>query len=261
MKVVAMVDSCIDVYFDLGRFYPTGNSVDFAINLRELGANVTEMTALGNDIFAEAISSRLEEKGVTLHVISHIDRPTAVAKMAMVNGDRQHLKFIGNALEEITLSLEDVEFLEQFDIVYAERWANIARILPSAKRPGQKWVFDFSKRLEQESNDAILPYIDYAFFSYEKDDEYIRNFLRKCTRKGAEVAVAMLGQNGSLAYDGKTYYKEGSEDVRVVNTVGAGDSYIAGFVYGVTRGDDIQGCMHRGKTQATKVIQLFDPYE
>ena len=34
------------------------------------------------------------------------------------------------------------------------------------KRQGQIWVYDFSKRLEQESNDEIIPYLDYAFFSY-----------------------------------------------------------------------------------------------
>jgi fructoselysine 6-kinase len=261
MNVVAMADNCIDVYFDKGRFYPTGNSVDFAINFRQMGGTVTEMTVLGNDIFAEAVSSRLEEEGVSLHVISRVDKPTAVAKMAMANGDRQHLEFRGNALEEISLSAEDIDYLKKFDIVYAERWANIGKILPSAKQPGQIWIFDFSKRLEEDSNNAILPYIDYAFFSYERDDEYIRDFLIGCTEKGAHCAIAMLGKNGSLAYDGKNFYGESSDNVKVVNTVGAGDSYIAGFTYGITKGDSVQDCMRRGKAQATKVVQLFDPYE
>lgn len=261
MNVVAMVDSCIDVYLNQGRFYPTGNSVDFAINLRQLGGNVTEMTALGNDIFAEAITTCLEMRGVALRVISHIAQPTAVAKMEMVHGDRKHLEFMGNALEDISLSDGDIEFLKQFDIVYAERWAHVGRMLPAAKQPGQLWVYDFSKRLEQESNNAILPFIDYAFFSYERDDDYIRDFLVKCLERGARCAIAMLGKNGSLAYDGDRFYTESSENVKVVNTVGAGDSYIAGFVYGLTMGDDVRGCMQRGKAQATKIVQLFNPYE
>ena len=97
-------------------------------------------------------------------------------------------------------------------------------------------VYDFSKRLEQESNDEIIPYLDYAFFSYDRDDEYIRNFMVKTNEKGAKTVVAMLGEYGSLAYENGKFYKLDAEKVEVVNTVGAGDSYIAAFTYGVSLG-------------------------
>ena len=46
----------------------------------------------------------------------------------------------------------------------------------------------------------------------------------------------MLGEHGSLAYDGDRFYEKEAEKVPVVNTVGAGDSYIAAFTYGVSLG-------------------------
>ncbi|MFR5991052.1 MAG: PfkB family carbohydrate kinase [Faecalibacterium prausnitzii] len=100
-------------------------------------------------------------------------------------------------------------------------------ISPLLRQPGQIWVYDFSKRLEQPSNDALLPYLDYAFFSYDKDDDYIREFMRRTKAKGAGCVIAMLGEHGSLAYDGQRFYHQAAENVPVVNTVGAGDSYIA----------------------------------
>jgi fructoselysine 6-kinase len=51
-----------------------------------------------------------------------------------------------------------------------------------------------------------------------------------------------------------------AEQVPVVNTVGAGDSYIAAFTYGISLGDNIPSCMLRGKDRATKIIQQFNPY-
>ena len=39
----------------------------------------------------------------------------------------------------------------------------------------------------------------------------------------------MLGEDGSLAYDGTDWHREVADRVEVVNTVGAGDSYVAGF--------------------------------
>ena len=70
----------------------------------------------------------------------------------------------------------------------------------------------------------------------------------------------MLGEHGSLAWDGERFYEEGAESVPVVNTVGAGDSYIAAFTYGVSLGESIPQCLARGKARATRIIQQFDPY-
>lgn len=166
-RAIAMADNCIDVYYKLDRYYLTGNSIDFALNYRDLGGDVTEMTILGNDVFAMALEERLRERGISLRVLKRADRPTGMATMDIVDGDKKHLHFAGNAMEEIELSGEDLEFVKSFDIVYAERWSRIDRYIKELKQPGQIWVYDFSKRLEQEGNDRILPYLDYAFFSYD----------------------------------------------------------------------------------------------
>lgn len=186
---------------------------------------------------------------------------TAAAKMDLVDGDKKHLHFEGNAMEEIELQDDDLEFVKQFDIIYAERWAKVGRYIKEIRQEGQIWVYDFSKRLEQESNDEIIPYLDYAFFSYDRDDEYIRNFMVKTSEKGAKTVVAMLGEYGSLAYENGKFYKLDAEKVEVVNTVGAGDSYIAAFTYGVSLGEDIMQCMRRGRQRATEIIQQFNPYK
>jgi len=259
-KAIAMADNCIDVYYKLDRYYLTGNSIDFALNYKALGGDVTEMTILGNDVFAMALAERLEEKEIPLRVIKQVDRPTGMATMDIAEGDKKHLHFEGNAMELIELSDDDLEFVKQFDIVYAERWAKIDRYIRKLKQPGQIWVYDFSKRLELEGNDAILPYIDYAFFSYDRDDDYIRNFMIKTKQKGTGCVIAMLGEYGSLAYDGNQIYELNAEKVPIVNTVGAGDSYIAAFTYGVSLGEAITECMLRGKNRATKIIQQFNPY-
>lgn len=260
-KAIAMADNCIDVYYKMDCYYLTGNSIDFALNYKDLGGDITEMTILGNDVFAMALEECLKEREIPLRVLKKTDKPTGMATMDIVDGDKKHLHFEGNAMEDIELSHEDLEFVKGFDIVYAERWAKVDRYIKELKQPGQIWVYDFSKRLEQESNDKILPYLDYAFFSYDKDDDYIRDFMVKTKEKGTSVVIAMLGEYGSLAYDGVQFYELDAEKVEVVNTVGAGDSYIAAFTYGVSLGESIPECMARGKKRATEIIQRFNPYK
>ena len=160
-----------------------------------------------------------------MRILKRTDRPTAAAKMDLVDGDKKHLHFEGNAMEEIELQDDDLEFVKQFDIIYAERWAKVGRYIKRDQAGRAGMGICFSKRLEQESNDEIIPYLDYAFFSHDRDDEYIRNFMGEDeTKKGAKTVVAMLGEYGSLAYENGKFYKLDAEKVEVVNTVGAGDS-------------------------------------
>ena len=70
----------------------------------------------------------------------------------------------------------------------------------------------------------------------------------------------MWGEGGSQAYDGTDWHREVADRVEVVNTVGAGDSYVAGFAKGLCEGKSLDECMHLGKTTATQIIQMFDPY-
>ena len=80
---------------------------------------------------------RLKERGIALRVLKRADRPTGMATMDIVDGDKKHLHFEGNAMEEIELSGEDLEFVKSFDIVYAERWSRIDRYIKELKQPGQ----------------------------------------------------------------------------------------------------------------------------
>jgi fructoselysine 6-kinase len=260
MRAIAISDNCVDVYYKLGTFYATGNSIDFAINYKKCGGDITEMTVMGNDCFAIAVEEQLKKYGIELFVMKQVDKPTAIAQMDIVNGDRVHVKFSGNHLYDIEFTQKDIDKLKEFDIIYSERWAKIKDFIKEVAGEGRILVHDFSKRLDNEDNDKIIPYLDYAFFSYEKKDDYIKEYIKNVQEKGAKVAVAMLGKEGSLAYDGERYYEETAENVGVVNTVGAGDSYIAAFMYGVSRGESILECMKRGKTLATEIVQQFNPY-
>lgn len=96
-KAIAMADNCIDVYYRMDRYYLTGNSIDFALNYKAQGGDVTEMTVLGNDVFADALVERLKQRDIPLRVLKRIDRPTGMAKMDLVDGDKKHLEFHGNA--------------------------------------------------------------------------------------------------------------------------------------------------------------------
>ena len=66
-----------------------------------------------------------------------------------------------------------------------------------------------------------------------KNEEDIIFYAKKLQKKGAQNVLISLGGDGAflLTDDGKTYYSNAPKG-NVINTVGAGDSMIAGFIAG-----------------------------
>lgn len=91
---------------------------------------------------------------------------------------------------------------------------------------------------------GIFPCVEVAFFSYDGGDA--AGFLRRMRERGPAVCVATLGADGSMAYNGRQFYRQGIVPCQVVDTMGAGDSFIAGFLHSRLAGADIPACMAAG---------------
>ena len=73
-----------------------------------------------------------------------------------------------------------------------------------------------------------------------KSDEDVISQIRRFQEIGITLVVISLGAEGSIAgYDGK-FYKTTFQKVNAVNTVGSGDSYVAGVAIALNRGYDIK---------------------
>ena len=103
-----------------------------------------------------------------------------------------------------------------------------------------KISYDFSNRYGEKKIERLAPYIDYVFFSCEKDDAFTRDLLKRVKEQGAGLVIATLGENGSVAYDGKEFVVSGIVEADVVDTLGAGDSYIAGFLNKALEGEPLK---------------------
>ena len=78
---------------------------------------------------------------------------------------------------------------------------------------------------------------------------------------GAELLLATFGEGGSLAFDGTEFYRQPCIPApKLVNTVGAGESYGAGFMSGVLRGRSIPECMLSVAKKAAEIVSIFEPY-
>ena len=268
MKTAMIGDNCIDVYVRINgevvnRRYPTGNCVDTGVNLQKLGIPTAIISTTGSDADGKWMIETLTDEGLDVSHLKVGEGQTAITYMDMNGNDRVHGDYIEGVLENIVFDEEDVAFAASHDLVHTALWGKAEDVLPAIKAAGCKAIsFDYADRLEHPLVEKTLPYVDYGFYSYHQDrDEFIENFLKDKVDRGMKIAVVTFGEKGSLAYDGKEFTSFGIFPApNVVNTVGAGDSFISGFLYGVLNGWPVKDCLSKGAEVSAQVVQVFEPW-
>lgn len=261
MKVAAIGDNCIDVYERLGKKYPTGNVVDTGVNLQKLGIPTSIISTTGSDDNGRWMMETLRKEGLDISHLKVGDGVTAVTYMDMDGLDRVHGDYVEGVLEHILFDEEDVRFACGHDLVHTAFWGKAEKVLPDIHGKGTLVSFDYADRLDDPLVEETFPYVDYGFFSYKKErDDWIEKYLQDKVSRGMRIAVATFGEKGSLAWDGERFYEGPVFPARVVNTVGAGDSYIAGFLAGILKGEPIGKAMEQGARVAARVVSVFEPW-
>lgn len=233
MKLVAVGDNCIDYYEKTDQAYPGGNAVNVAVYFHRNGGESAYIGAVGSDSFGKILLNGLKEKGVdTSHV--HIENgTTAITQVELINGDRVFGDYNEGVMESFKLKEEDYDFIKNCDIVVSGFWGHVHHDFKGFHRSGIKTAFDFATKLEDDLVEEIIPYVDYAFFSYDGENiNWIKEYMKKLHRFDSQMIVVTRGDKGSIVYDGKGFYKSGIIPCQVVDTIGAGDSFIAGFLMG-----------------------------
>jgi len=139
-------------------------------------------------------------------------------------------------------------------MIHSAVWGHAEAALPVLKASGKIVSFDFADKWENPLWQSLPPHLDYLFASAHVESAWLRDRLQTVVECGAGVAIATLGENGSLAWDGKQFWRMPPEPVDVVDTMGAGDSYIAGFLCAVAAGETIAQAMKQGSHCAARTL-------
>lgn len=265
IRVAAVGDNCMDCYDDLGKSFPGGNPVNVAVYICRLGGEASYTGAVGTDPSGRLMVEAIRQKGVDTSHVQVLEGNTAVSHVEIVEGDRVFGAYEEGVLADFKLRPEDISFLCGQDLVVTGIWGMIEGNLQElfGKVP---IAFDFANKFASPIVDQALPYVSYAFFSYdaesreefagryqslglapkETEEEALACFMEALQKKGPRVVVVTRGREGSLAWDGGRLYRCGIVECEVVDTMGAGDSFIAGFLYSILQGRAVPEAMRAG---------------
>ena len=138
-----------------------------------------------------------------------------------------------------------------------------ASLLKMAQEIGVITSMDVTKDPTGRWNEILspcYPYLDYFLPSEEQamllagteDVEAMADFFLK---GGVKCVVIKLGSRGCFCKTAQLSFYCGCYDVPVVETTGAGDAFVAGFLSGVLRNGSMEDCVRLGAAASAHVIQ------
>lgn len=124
------------------------------------------------------------------------------------------------------------------------------QMISRVKQKGSKTVLDADGELLRNGMkacpDIIKPNryeLEQYFGESAADDEILIGMGKKLLQMGIQMVVISLGKNGAIFMNESVTYGVPAVDAHVNSTVGAGDSLVAGLVYGICEKMPLEECI------------------
>lgn len=254
--------------------FVAGAEANLAVGLARLGHSVTFIGRVGADGFGDAITRRLRGEGVdTTHLSVDADHTTGLMfRERRILGPAQ-VVYARRDSAGSCLSTADVDRAAGAGVFDGARWLHLTGITPAtsadaraateratdlARAAGMSIGLDLNLRRRLWSDEAAAPVlralaarVDVIFGSPDElavvtglaADDDPAELARAATALGPAVAVAKLGADGALAIERDALDLPVARSAVplpvVVDPVGAGDAFCAGFIAARLDGMDL----------------------
>ncbi len=233
-----------------------GAPINFVYNATQLGADGYAVSAVGKDALGDEIIHELEKSHIH-YVLQRNDYPTSVVEVALNNGIPTYTIVEGVAWDYLEATPQEIEVVKKANAVCfgtlalrsAKTKKAVLTLLKNVPDTAYK-LFDVNLRSDYFSKELIDELLQEANVFKINDEEMIkvqklfdlnlsvedvcRWFIQKYNLR---YLIFTAGEKYSIVYaaDGENSYLE-TPKVEVADTVGAGDSFSAGFIMGLLNG-------------------------
>jgi fructoselysine 6-kinase len=254
-RLVALGDNCVDHYRALGVRAAGGNAVNVAVNWARAGLRSAYMGAVGPDPDGELLRAELAVQGVDATYLTTLPGSTGVTLIELTDeGERllAHEEF--GVTADYRPDAAALDFAAGAAVAHCSTLSDFDHAIGGIAQRGGRVSYDFSTRHRTER----LHGLDVAFYSWEATaDDGARTLLQRALDGGARTAVVTCGRHGSLAGDAHEIVFVPAQEVDVVDTLGAGDSYIAAFLTALLHERPLVECAVRGTEAAAECCLRF----
>ena len=237
-----------------------GAPLNMCFRFNSLGLKAHMISAVGNDELGEALLTEINHKGLSKEFISvHDSKPTSVVEVELdQSGSANYQIVLDTAWDNISLSQRVIDKVKSSDVfVFGSLIARTESSLSSLEQLldlAKFKVFDVNLRAPHYQLKTLIKLMDKTDFIKLNDDELYeiaksmgckyhsleQNLAFIAEKTNTDYLCVTKGNHGALLHiQGKSYYNSGYH-IQVVDTVGAGDSFLGSLIYQLCIGSSAQ---------------------
>ncbi|MBU8906684.1 sugar kinase [Desertibacillus haloalkaliphilus] len=259
-----------------------GAELNFALGCSRLGLDAGWVSRLGNDEFGRYILNFVRGEGVDVSEVKLVDEyPTSLNFKEIMEDGSGRTFYYRKQSPTSTMTVESLneEYFKQAKLLHItgvfpavdpkNNLPIIKQMVLLAKKHGLLVSFDPNIRLKLWSKDEarealveLLPDVDVFLTGADEADILLgvnepTAIIEKCKEFGISHIAIKQGEKGSVGYhNGQTIEAPPVPPKKVVDTVGAGDGFDAGFVYGVINSWSLEKTLHFANTIGSMVVSV-----
>jgi fructoselysine 6-kinase len=259
MDIIAIGDNISDCYLSLGQVFPGGNAVNVTVAAARAGSRSGYVGVVGDDARGQLLIDSLTAESVDIRQLRVAPGSTACCQVLHADGER----LFGPPNRGVALfrpSPEDLAYASTASIIHSTYCSGLEDILPELAQAGRV-SFDFSDRIGDGYADDLLPFVHVAEFSAaDLDDRDCDELVRWAAARGPAVVLVTRGSNGALLFDGEQSVSVHAVSAQVVDTLGAGDSFIGRALHGLIRAEPARALLDASARAAAQTCTTWGAY-
>jgi fructoselysine 6-kinase len=186
--------------------------------------------AIGDDEEGRFLIGAAKQAGVDIERVRALPGRTGVTTVELDrHGERSFVSEDYGASLDYRVTESDIGALRTYDWVHIARLPECGPVVESLIAAGVRVSIDFGTDCGAFEDPSPKAAPEVVFFSARDRDQADR-IGAKALAGGATLAVVTIGEDGSLAFSDGGSRHEPTAAVEVVDTLGAGDAFIAAFI-------------------------------
>lgn len=247
VRFCAIGDSVIDYNMSLMKMFAGGNAYNFAMLCRRLGYESSYIGVVGNDDAGILIRRTLEAQGVGIDHLTVHEGQSGLCRIDLVDGNRTITDINDHGVtksDPLQLTDEMLETVSGHDLIHTSCYSFLEPQIPKMKSTGVPVLYDASDKWTNESLLLRSREVDYLLFSGKDQPLHkLEPVIRPLAGEGScRLAIVTSGAEGAIVYDGREFFRVepffASEPI--IDSTGAGDHWIVGFITTWIRGKKIR---------------------
>ncbi|MEN2984100.1 MAG: carbohydrate kinase [Dictyoglomaceae bacterium] len=241
---------------------PGGSPYNVAITLGRLKADVSFFGKISEDIFGEILVSFLKENNVDLRYLVRGKEPTTLAFVVIGPNNEPNFVFYGDNTADSSLKLEDLPSFSpsEIDLIHFGSISLIRgstaftleklmerekeRILISLDPNVRPMLIsnkqEYIKKLEKWISCSDLVKVSKGDLNWLYPENSIEDIAKNWLNLGPILVIVTKGDKGAIAFSKEESVEVPALKINVIDTVGAGDSFMGGFLYWLWKNKKLQ---------------------